>query len=396
MGAVDRAGVLLRTGEIAAHARFDNLLQPKARGAGDVPYSHDAITAEWLTAVLCRNAPGAEILNVVTCGGSVGSSTRHALALTRNRQAIEAGIPERLFVKSTPILMQRLLLGLSKVIYGEVGFYMHFRPQIDIEAPLGYFACVAPRSLRSMILMEDVVVTRGAAFNTQGDAINKEDMADLLGGLARLHAGFWGATNLAAEHPWLRDTRTYLRDNNRLIDMKHWVAVGTEQAGELVPQALRGRVDDIWAGILACNARAAREPMTLLHGDAHIAQTYRTKAGRMGLSDWQVLLRGHWAWDVSYIVTTGLETDDRRAWEADLLRHCMAELAAAGGPELTFNQAWDAYRANILYAYAAWAFTIGHNSAVQAVQPEITTERLVQRTAHAIHDLDAVGAALRA
>jgi len=244
-----------------------------------------------------------------------------------------------------------------------------------------------------IVVMEDVVATKGARFNGDGDAISRSEMAELLGGLATLHGRYWGASELRREHPWLRDTRTYLRDNDRLIDMKRWAAVGTEAAGELAPQSLRGRMDDIWRGVVACNAEAAQRPATLLHGDAHIAQTYQTREGRMGLADWQVLLHGGWAWDVSYIMSTGLEIEDRRAWEKDLLGHYLDRLAAAGGPAMSFDDAWRPYRQNVLYAYTAWAFTIGYNRSVRVVQPEVTTARLVRRTAQAIEDLESISAA---
>ena len=384
----------LRTLEIAAHAAYDNWRRPRATRASDVPFSPEAITPEWLTAVLCGADAKARVLDATPLGGSVGTSTRQAFELALNEEAIASGVPARLFVKSTPALAQRLLLGLSKVIWGEVGFYQSFRRNVDLEAPVGYFAAALPRSLRSIVVMEDVVATKGASFNSNGDAVSQLEMAGLLEGLATLHGRYWAVSGLQREHPWLRDTPTYLRDNDQMIDMKHWGAIGTEIAGALVPRSLRGRMDDVWRGILTCNAEAARRPATILHGDAHIAQTYKTCEGRMGLSDWQVLLHGEWAWDVSYIMSTGLEIEDRRAWEKALLRHYLDRLARAGGPQLAFDDAWRLYRQNILYAYTAWAFTIGYNGAVRVVQPELTTSRLVKRTAQAIEDLDSISAAL--
>jgi hypothetical protein len=383
----------LRTLEIAAHAAYDNWRRPLARRSDDVPYAPEAITREWLTAVLCAADADARVLDVIPRGGSVGTCTRQAFELVLNDEAVALGVPARLFVKSTPALAQRLLLGLSKVIWGEVGFYRSFRRSVDIEAPMGYFAAAAPRSLRSIVVVEDVVATKGARFNGDGDAISRSEMADLLAGLAALHGRYWAASEVRREHPWLRDTRTYLRDNDRLIDMQRWAAVGTEAAGELVPKSLQGHMGDIWRGVVACNAEAAKRPATILHGDAHIAQTYQTREGRMGLSDWQVLLHGEWAWDVSYIMSTGLEIEDRRAWEKDLLGHYLDRLAAAGGPAMSFDEAWRPYRQNVLYAYTAWAFTMGYNRSVRVVQPELTTSRLVRRTAQAIEDLESISAA---
>jgi hypothetical protein len=380
----------LRKAEIALHARYDAAIRPAARGIDAIPWSWEAITPEWLTATLCRNVPGGAVLRATPTAGSVGSSTRQGFDLELNDAAHGAGVPDRIFTKSTPILMQRLLLGLSNCLFGEVGFYRDFRPLLAMEAPRGYWACVAPRSMRSMIVMEDVVATRQAEFNMSGDAVTQGEMASLLSGLARLHAHFWRDASLG-QHRWLRDTPTYLGDNHRFLRMAHWAGVGMDAAPELVPGSVRGRIDDIWAGLVRRNAQDARDGhVTLLHGDAHIAQTYRTGDGAMGFCDWQVMLRGPWAWDVSYIMSTGLDVADRRDWERALLASYIEKLAAAGGPALDPAAAWDAYRAHIPYAFLAWAFTIGHNSMGQAVQPELTTRRLVERTAAAMADLESI------
>ena len=377
-------GLTLRKAEIGLHARLDALRNPIARAATDIPWHWEAITAEWMTATLCRDVPGAEITGIVPAEGSVGTSTRQAFDLLLNDTARAAGVPARVFTKSTPMLKQRLLLG--NCLFGEVGFYRDFRPRIDMEAPQGYWACVANRSLRSMIVMEDVVATRQAVFNMDGTAVAYDEMAGLLTSLARLHGRFWQDRSLT-EKSWLRDTPSYLDDNHRFLRMSHWAGVGMATAPELLPLDVRGRIDDIWAGIVLRN-RHDRDAgsFTLLHGDAHIAQTYKTADGKMGYCDWQVMLRGSWAWDVSYILTTGLNVEDRRSWEEKLLRGYAETLAAAGGPMLDWQQVWDAYRAHIPYAFVAWAFTIGYSSQVREVQPPITARRLVERTAAAMSD----------
>lgn len=164
-----------------------------------------------------------------------------------------------------------------------------------------------------------------------------------------------------------------------------------DAAPELIPGSVRGRIHEIWAGVVRRNAHDALcGNITLLHGDAHIAQTYRTGDGAMGICDWQVMLRGPWAWDVSYIMSTGLEVADRRDWEQPLLASYIEQLAAAGGPALNYASAWDAYRVHIPYAFLAWAFTIGHNGTGQIVQPEQTARRLVERTAWAMADLGSI------
>lgn len=379
-----RLGLAIRKAEIGVHARLDKSRNPIARTATDIPWHWKAITPEWLTATICRGVPGARIVKLVPAEGSVGTSTRQAFDLVLNDAARSAGLPDRVFTKSTPMLKQRLLLG--NCLFGEVGFYRDFRPLIEMEAPRGYWACVGNRSLRSMIVMEDVVQTRRAVFNMDGAAVSHEDMAGLLTSLARLHGRFWNDPGLTKKQ-WLRDTPSYLEDNHRFLEMSRWAGAGMRAAPELLPEGIEGRIDDIWNGIVRRNFRERESGnFTLLHGDAHIAQTYRTGDGMMGFCDWQVMLRGPWAWDVSYILTTGLAVEDRRSWEEELLRGYARELAAAGGPPLEWHDIWDAYRAHIPYAFVAWAFTIGYSTQVREVQPPVTARRLVERTAAAMSD----------
>jgi hypothetical protein len=59
------------------------------------------------------------------------------------------------------------------------------------------------------------------------------------------------------------------------------------------------------------------------------------------LSDWQVVHRGHWAWDVAYTMNAALTVEDRRAWDRELLGYYLECLSDAGGPALSFEAAWD-------------------------------------------------------
>ncbi len=112
----------------------------------------------------------------------------------------------------------------------------------------------------------------------------------------------------------------------------------------------------------------------------------------MGLCDWQGLLQGSWAFDVAYLINTGCEPDDRKAWQDDLLNAYLDALAGAGGPRLTFSEALLTYRQHAFWPYTAWAFTIGRAFYQPKMQPVATSLAMVRRTATAIDELDAFGA----
>src|SRR5438094_245996 len=80
-------------------------------------------------------------------------------------------------------------------------------------------------------------------------------------------------------------------------------------------------------------------------------------AGRACWIDWQLVQPGSWATDVSYHIATVLDIGTRRAHEADLLRHYLAELAAHGAPAPAWDEAWELYTLSFCYGYFLWAIT---------------------------------------
>ena len=139
---------------------------------------------------------------------------------------------------------------------------------------------------------------------------------------------------------------------------------------------------------------ASQGPLTLLHGDSHIGNTYPTASGRMGFTDWQIVLRGSWAYDVAYTITSGLDTDDRRAWEHELLAFYLERLAATVGDRAPdFDSALLAYRQQALYPYFIWLATIGRSPIQPKYQPDEVSRGIIGRTARAVQeDLDVLGA----
>jgi hypothetical protein len=134
-------------------------------------------------------------------------------------------------------------------------------------------------------------------------------------------------------------------------------------------------------------------PQTFLHGDCHIGQTYLTREGRVGYSDWQIVQQGGWAYDVNIAIVTALTIEDRRNWERDLLRHYLDRLHAAGGAKVDFDAAWLAYRQHSLYPYFCWAYTRAGASSMQPdFQPDNICNDIMTRTAHAVSDLEALRA----
>lgn len=384
-----RSWALRRTVEVLA-ARAAERLGFGARG-GELPSSPGAVSAKWLTSVMCSGVPGARVVTVARLAKSVGTTTRQALVVTYNEKGAGADLPARLFIKSTTTAAQRLMLGLGGIIDGEPGFYDQVRPLLEIEAPVGYFGAVDRRTWRSIVVIEDVVATRGARFWGPAMNIDRGQLEDLLTSVATWHGATWNSDRLA-RWGWLKTPAEQMRVIDALIGMADRRPSGASRAADVIPAALRERQADLYEGLRRSMALMSDEPHTYLHGDLHVANTYLTESGSMGVADWQVGLRGAWAFDCAYLISTAAAVDDRRAWEHDLLDLYLERLAAAGGPTISAADAWESYRRATFYPYFAWIYTIGRSRLQPQFQPDEVSLTMIERIAAAIEDLDSLRA----
>lgn len=166
----------------------------------------------------------------------------------------------------------------------------------------------------------------------------------------------------------------------------------TLRAQPVLPAAFWDRREDLYEGLRRSLDISTLGTRTYLHGDLHVGNTYVTNEQRMGIADWQIGVTGSWVYDYAYIVGTGLDVADRRAWEHDLLHHYLEHLALSGGPALAHDEAFTAYREAMFYPYFAWAYTIGRHFLMPKYQPDAYSLELMRRTAYAIDDLASFGA----
>ncbi len=382
---------LNRVAQVVLAGVHERVRPVRALSGEDVPRSPQELSAAWLTAVLCPGRPEARVRSVAARATSTGTTTRGALEVAYNEAGAAARLPTRLFVKCTTTVAQRLMLGLGGLIEGEPGFYTHVRPRLEIEAPIGYFAAVDPRSWRSIVVTEDVASTRGARFWRPSTAITRGQIEDLLASAATWHGALWDSPRLG-EWRWLKTPADQMRVIDSLIALADRTRVGAERARAVIPSVLRRRQDDLYDGMRRSMQTLSRGPRTYLHGDLHIANTYSTQTQTMGIVDWQVGLQGSWAHDYAYLVATALEVEHRRLWERDLLDFYLERLAAAGGDAIPRDAAWMAYRQATLYPYFAWLYTIGRSRLQPNFQPPDTSLAMIERIGAAIDDLDSLAA----
>lgn len=364
-------------------------MRPKAPPA--IPPSFETITPEWLTAVLCGRCAGAEVMSISLVSGSEGTTSRKLIQITYNEIGTRAKLPSSLFGKATANFTSRMTVGVSGIGLSEVNFFNTIRPSLDIEAPISYFAGIESPSQRSLILLKatpENTYTNPGIYITRGQA---EDMVSLL---AILHGTFWNSPHLEQEFSWLRSALEYQTFINGVLDFPALCEAGNDLASSVIPQKMLARRSEIWPAAMRAVELNVEGPQTLLHNDVHIGNWYRTPVGHMGLCDWQCIVKGNWASDFGYAISSALTVEDRRAWEKDLLRLYLEKLAASGVQDVpNFDAAFLLYRQQLFHALIYWTFTIGGNS--KSLRPaEMQPHRFclmnIERFSNAIVDLDSL------
>ncbi|MDL9938925.1 hypothetical protein QSJ18_19445 [Gordonia sp. ABSL1-1] len=360
-----------------------------------VPATVEQITAEWLTAVLGGGVPDAAVTEFALGSGSDGTSSRRAITLAWNAAGTDAGLPADVYSKSTPTLVNRLLVGITGAAGSEALFYSLIRPHLDIGAPLGYHGGWDARTCRSMVLTEDIAATRGAKFADAATRhVDRTGAESMIAELARYHGGLWEDPRLAGEWGLLR-ADDWQRTFNSRIGFDRGAMAAMRLLDDEIPAELFRRKSELRSGLMRSLDHNVVGPQTLLHQDVHPGNWFELPDGSLNLYDWQGIGRGGWALDVGYAISTALDVEDRRAWEHDLLELYVDKLAEVGGKPPTVDEAFLAYRQQMFRGFIFWTYTylVGK---VSQLQTEAHVRTLVRRSAQALVDLDSLDSLDRA
>jgi hypothetical protein len=373
---------------MSAHTVWDHMVRPAARKTDDIPWSVEAVTAEWLTPILCGATPGAAVAEVHIDGGSSGSTVRRRIRVTYNEAGQRAGLLDTFFAKSTPSILTRLSSSAAAPQEGK--FLRLVRPDLPIEAPTLRYSTFDRKSGRSFQLFEDLTVTRGATFCTYATAIDRSEAEQAVDLLAVLHGRHYASPRLADELRWIPPYEVfYAAMEHNGVETGHDQA--KQAAAHLIPADVAAQWDRIWPMAVTGLKAHKDEPRTVIHSDVHLGNWYKTSDRRMGLCDWQCISAGHWARDLAYSIGTLLDVPDRRAWERGLIERYLDALHSEGGPKVGFDHAWLRYRQQTFAALLMWTPTLCHPPTMPDMQPEAMSFEMIRRLTNAIADLDAFG-----
>jgi hypothetical protein len=340
-----------------------------------IPPTWDDVTAEWLGAVLAPTFPGVEVAAVEPRTVTDGTNRRASFGVT---YAAGAG-PAVVFLKAE---------GSHREIHARNGNLFN-EPKLaasgvvlPVDHPEPYGVIIDEPGLDWLVAMEDVT-TRGGDPRDSTRPITAAQAINGVRGLARLHREYWGFT--ASSHPALAWVQTWEPTEGFQSGLRARVPTGIDLAGDAMPRELRAHDGD---ALLALWARYVdlldRDPVTLLHADAHIGNTYVLPDGDVGFLDWQVSRRGNWSQDVGHFFQGAVVEADRRASEHAMLDAYLDELDR----DVDRDEAWTWYRASAVYGLVIWLSTLG---AVGFQTSEVSLA-LAQRYAAATVELDAIGA----
>lgn len=349
----------------------------------DIPRSYEAITDDWLTAVVCGEIAGAQVTGHQLGPADDGTNNRRRIFIAYNAAGHAAGLPSSVFCKATFGLANRQMLGHSGGVLCEVTFHRHARHLLDIEAPRALLANFDPVSFASIVVFEDF--GDQARFCTEDTRVDLAFARAQLDILARLHGRFYQAPELSGDLVAL--PTWYDRFHNlATFHLEESCAAGVEASQDYLPPELFARRAEIWPVTLRSLELLRDLPQTLCHGDVHLRNWYQRSDGTVGLADWGVAHRGHWSRDLIYTLTTALTVADRRAWEAELIAYYLDRLAAAGGARVSVDEVMHALRLSLPSAFAFWTLTLKPDPAFPDMQPTTAARTFIERIGQAMAD----------
>ena len=350
------------------------------------PHSIDGLSNEILTGTLQDLQPGIEVLDyeilqLEQCGAGAASTADQVFLKLRYGGVIQESMPRQVLLKTMLISPHAP----AEMYENEVIFYRDIRPDLTLETPRVFASEFESSSGHFGVIMEDLN-QRSVFFPNASHDISVEQIKSILHTLAILHGSFWQSERLTGD---LQKIPTPVAGGMSDIFRQYGYDFVADQVNQHpFKQALIAPMDlsleEMWKRLRVFQDETLLEPQTLLHGDTHIANTYLLPNDKGGLYDWQLMVRGNWAHDVSYLIATGLTAKLRRKHGKALLQYYLNLLQEQNLPNLPdFDKAWYLYRRSIM-----WGLFIGWLITPPANYGEAITTANISKLVAAVMDMD--------
>jgi hypothetical protein len=354
-----------------------------------IPTHAEEITPAWLTGVMAKHAPGAQVLSAQIGDFFGHKPNKVRVKVEYNEAGRKAGLPTSLVAKGAfkNKSGQHALSDLDLGMELELAAYADVVPHLPwVKTPRCFSVSFDAESHSGMLVLEDLDLV-GAVFLRQASSLSYAQACAFIDLQARLHAQWMDSPEFEAGGRFgpgsslrLRSDRLHTEYLSQLTRPEYWDSFLAQPRGAILPRLLQDpdRVAMAQAKMAEVHRSCAH---TLAHGDEHLGNLYLDAAGQPGFIDW-CARREPWAIGYIYLVVSCLDPLDRRQWEVPLLCRYLDGLTRHGAKAPSFEEAWYAYRCTMLFPFLVWI----SNSAKW--QPESINARNTMRAALAMLDHD--------
>lgn len=348
------------------------------RRAEEIPLSLADIDAAWFTGALSSRYPGSIVQKVADFDALHGTTTNVKLRLRFAGNGNPHGLPEVMWLKAGMEAHSGQLAEQVGLYEREARFYAEAQPLVAGVTPRCFYAAANAEVKLGATLLEDLGL-KGAELLHATKKVTLDDAAAGVRALGTIHRTFAGHAGLE-NYVWLSPLlqRNIYWDNAISSEfLQIWL---DEERSGTFPKSLHD-ASRISTNLYKMASKIPADRCGLVHGDAHVGNSYRLEDGTAGFYDWQCVGRASPMFDVAYYIMSSLDTDIRRAGERHLVEEYLASFNL-GEQRLSFDEAWLGYRRYAMYGLWAWLTNPidFHPQAVNIIQSN--------RFANAVADLE--------
>jgi hypothetical protein len=262
----------------------------------------------------------------------------------------------------------------------ETRFYQQIAPKLGSPLPEVLFADISADKSRFCLVFEDLAPARG------GDQLTGCSLADAEAAIdtaADLHAPMWGLDH-ASLYPWINRPLMVGMYSEKLAPSVE--ACRPRFAHLLEPGVIE--VAEAFGRKVGAYFAQLDGPFTIAHHDYRLDNLlFDARGGRtpVAVLDWQTLMAGPGALDVSYFNGAGLLAEVRRANEERLARRYHARLVAKGVRDYSWERCWHDYRFTAAHGFLM--AIIGAVLTTPTERGELMLSTMINRHARQVVDL---------
>ena len=289
-----------------------------------VPLTPDAFDLSILEGLIRTAYPDVRLASMSVVDAALSSDGDQRVSTARRitfdvtyTEGSQPDLPGRLMVKVARPEFREIPL-----YDNEVNIYTKLGDELPMRIPRSFGGVRDTESATFGLVLEDLR-QRNAEFEDVLSTLTADDTAVLLDQLAELHASYWDSPRFQSDLSWIQPHTSgpihelFTSEVGLTLLIDHEVA--THQFKRELVQSTGETVASLRSRVASVQTHQATLPCTLLHGDAHVGNTFRLPGGERGFYDLQLSARGFCMHDVSYSIVTSLNIEDRRAHERDLI-----------------------------------------------------------------------------